>query len=69
MCTYIGRFVCFMLKPKTAFSEALTAKSEMEEESKIGGVKIRKWDGACSYHFDCDSFSPEHFIFFSIYFY
>jgi len=37
MGTYIGRFVCFMLKPKTAFSEALTAKSEMEEKSqKLG---------------------------------
>lgn len=33
MGTYIGRFVCFVIKPKTAFSEALTAESEMEEKS------------------------------------
>ena len=69
MCAYIGRFVCFVLKPKTAFSEALTTKSEMEEESKIGGVKLRKRDGACSYCFGCDSSSPKHLIFFFIYFY
>ena len=37
MGTYTGRFVCFILKPNTAFSEALTAKSEMEEKSpKLG---------------------------------